>query len=674
MVLPCALLISSDKRDNLNDFVNIGCSQWHKITTKIQRHKNKAYHIDTAHTSEYFNLRFERPTTALPLRINKDNEERYIKYRHILKCIGKAIHFLAKQNMPLRGHREEIVFGECDTNPGNFIALLKLLSENDNILREHLTAPVMRNVTSLRSQSQNEMIQVIGDHIIQEDILAEIRDSKFHSVVVDEVTSHNDQFMAICFRFVDKNKQIREEFVEFLEVDRITGEHLADKLLHFCSQTHLDLHQNRGQCYDGASNMSSIKKGLSGTILERNNKSVYTHCNSHILNLSIAGTVKVGTVESILEQMKAVDIFFNYSPKREGLLEHAVQNSEEISCAKKKLLISLCKTRWSERDKAFLHFYNSFPHVIEALEIIAGLHPNANKYDRSYTTWWDAQSKRDASSYIKGCCDFSFIVGLVSLKTLLHPLHGTTLRLQGKTIDIVKAYGENIEEQSFKEIYEDAVRLADVVSVEPTIPRTVIRQKHRNNTPSSCPEEYFRRTLAIPLLDTIIMEMETRFNDLSEKASKLLFLVPSILCDESIEFDDVTFNETIDFYPDDIPDSHLIFQELNLWKHRWNNIKADERPQNLAESLLAIDEITFPNLFVVLQIAATLPVTSCECERSFSIMRRLRTWLRASMTSERLSALALMNIHYGHQIDYDVVTDMFLKLHPGRLDCISLLV
>ena len=180
------------------------------------------------------------------------------------------------------------------------------------------------------------MIQVIGHHIIQEDILAEIRDSKFHSVMVDEVTSHNDQFMAICFRFVDKNKQIREEFVEFLAVDRITGEHLAEKLLHFYSQAHLDLHQNRRQCYDGASNMFSIKKGLRGRILERNNKSVYTHCNSHILNLSIAGTVKVGTAESIWEQMKAVDIFFNYSPKREGLLEHVVQNSEEVSCAKKK--------------------------------------------------------------------------------------------------------------------------------------------------------------------------------------------------------------------------------------------------------------------------------------------------------------------------------------------------
>ena len=81
------------------------------------------------------------------------------------------------------------------------------------------------------------------------------------------------------YRFVNKNKQIREEFVEFLAVDRITGEHLAEQLLQFYSEAHLDLQQNRGQCYDGASNMSSIKKGLSGRILEKNKKSVYTHCN-----------------------------------------------------------------------------------------------------------------------------------------------------------------------------------------------------------------------------------------------------------------------------------------------------------------------------------------------------------------------------------------------------------
>lgn len=102
-------------------------------------------------------------------------------------------------------------------------------------------------------------------------------------------------------------------------------------------------------------------------------------------------------------------------------------------------------------------------------------------------------------SYIKSCCDFSFIVGLVSLKTLLHPLHAVTIRLQGKTVDIIQAYEdvtsvigdlrhlrENVEVE-FAVIFQEAVRMADEVSVGATIHQTASRQIHRNNTPASTP-------------------------------------------------------------------------------------------------------------------------------------------------------------------------------------------
>ena len=80
-------------------------------------------------------------------------------------------------------------------------------------------------------------------------------------------------------------------------------------------------------------------------------------------------------------------------------------------------------------------------------------------------------------------------------------------------------------------------------------------------------------------------------------------------------------------------------------------IEKDKRPTHLVNALKQCDELTYPNLFVLLKIAATLPVTSSEFERPFSVMRRLRTWLRACMTAERISVLALMHIHYGHDVD-----------------------
>ena len=143
--------------------------------------------------------------------------------------------------------------------------------------------PLLKNATYIRHRSQNEMIEVIGKHIIQQDLIDEIKAAHFHTLICDEVTSSNNEILSLCERFVDaKNKLGRS-----LYVDRITGEVLFNTIHKFYKRSNLDLMDLRGQCYDGASNMSGILKGLAGRILEGNPKAVYLHCASHILNLSI---------------------------------------------------------------------------------------------------------------------------------------------------------------------------------------------------------------------------------------------------------------------------------------------------------------------------------------------------------------------------------------------------
>ena len=39
------------------------------------------------------------------------------------------------------------------------------------------------------------------------------------------------------------------------------------------------------------------------------------------------------------------------------------------------------------------------------------------------------------------------------------------------------------------------------------------------------------------------------------------------------------------------------------------------------------------------------PVSSCKAERSFSSLRRLKTWLRNTMTQERLNAVIVCHVH-----------------------------
>lgn len=65
---------------------------------------------------------------------------------------------------------------------------------------------------------------------------------------------------------------------------------------------------------------------------------------------------------------------------------------------------------------------------------------------------------------------------------------------------------------------------------------------------------------------------------------------------------------------------------------------------------------------MALRILGTIPVTSCECERAVSSLRRLKTYLRSTMTENRLTGLAMMHIHYQRDIDLDDSRDHQTKM------------
>ena len=91
-----------------------------------------------------------------------------------------------------------------------------------------------------------------------------------------------------------------------------------------------------------------------------------------------------------------------------------------------------------------------------------------------------------------------------------------------------------------------------------------------------------------------------------------------------------------------------------------------------ASSLQACDPDHFPNLYMLLKIAVTLPATTCECERSISTMRRLNNYMRCTMGESRLSALALMHIKYDMPVNLDEIGNFFEGLHPRMMQFISL--
>ena len=84
-------------------------------------------------------------------------------------------------------------------------------------------------------------------------------------------------------------------------------------------------------------------------------------------------------------------------------------------------------------------------------------------------------------------------------------------------------------------------------------------------------------------------------------------------------------------------------------------------PKSVVQTLAECDQEFFPNIHTLILILCMLPITSAECERSFSTLRRLKTYLRSTMSSKRESGLALMNINYHRDINIEEVRSAATK-------------
>ena len=67
-------------------------------------------------------------------------------------------------------------------------------------------------------------------------------------------------------------------------------------------------------------------------------------------------------------------------------------------------------------------------------------------------------------------------------------------------------------------------------------------------------------------------------------------------------------------------------------------------------------------------ILMTLLETTCSVERSFSTLRRVKTWLRSTISDNRLSSLCLISVHWDYisQNKTEFIDEVIEKLSSDR--------
>ena len=580
--------------------------------------------------------------------------------RRYLKSICQVAVLCARQDIGLRGHREH----EGSTNKGNFLEILDVVSSENTILKKRMQdAP--RNAKYVSKATQNELLQAAAD-VIVEQITEEIRRAGFFSIIADETcdVSRVEQ-LSLCFRYVHPDDHcVRERFLGFTDCPELDATSLATQIMGEVLKLGLNIKECVAQCYDGAAVMTGHLSGVQKKIRKKAGSGcVYIHCYGHRLNLVVVNTASgIKKVNDFFGLMEAVYCFITAS----SLRHDKSVDSQKKNKVKVMEIPKLSDTRWVCRYAAVRLFKERYRSLLQALEtIINSLH--------------DGCERVEAIGLLKQLQGFSFLLLLWVFDDILGVTKLLSDTLQSKeldlasAIDLVDSVKKTLTERRSQKHFDQKIWLNAVKdATDNNVIMHCTREQRRSAVPSRLEEAVIlaplgkrshnevsvqatSRVLFFSIIDRILSELHRRFDE-----SRGIILAVAACSPKSKHFLKVT---TVKPLADEcfIDVSSLepqlaVAQTLVSQKH----IETTEQLYSLLSSMQA----AFPDLFTLVRAALTIPVSSATAERSFSTLKRIKTYLRSTIGEERLSHLSILSIerNLSKSLDYDKVIDKFASV------------
>ena len=89
---------------------------------------------------------------------------------------------------------------------------------------------------------------------------------------------------------VHRQYEVHEDCIGLYSTNETNADQLTCLIKDVLIRSNLPLYNCRGQCYDGAANMSGRRTGVATKIQQVEPTAVYLHCMSHSLNLAVQDT------------------------------------------------------------------------------------------------------------------------------------------------------------------------------------------------------------------------------------------------------------------------------------------------------------------------------------------------------------------------------------------------
>ncbi|XP_078493200.1 zinc finger MYM-type protein 1-like [Ciona intestinalis] len=483
-------------------------------------------------------------------------------------------------------------------------------------------------------------------------------DSYVYSILVDETSDISScEQVSICIRYCNSQFQSQEDFVGFYATSKTDSFTLYNLVKDSLLRLGLSIDKLRGQGYDGGANVAGKISGLQKRLSDDYPRALYFHCAGHNLNLVVQDACQMSPViGDAMSCLNKVVVYIRDSPKRWDSFNTLLASHEEVSGCN---IRPLCATRWVlklQSVDAFLHTY----------EVILDFMQTAHSEKSN-----SASMRSTAFSLLRKLEDFTLYFSLRLLQVLFKAVDPVHRNIQSKTITIGEVLTQVSSLANF--LASNASFIASNAKNDDSVAhftscKEFASKLHLN---FACvprgvrvsAEDYFCG-LYTGLFQTASESILIRFQ---AKSLQMAENLRRVLEDESIE--DGIIKTVSEFYDD------WNYIDILRERRQWFNICRHEGLQPSINSLRTQfkSELTYklllPNIRSALTLYIVIPATTCEAERSFSALRRLKTYLRSTQTQVRLNNLALMHIHrddFIKKVDLDDAMNEFIDRTTTR--------
>lgn len=646
-------LITQSKLEQ--SFISDGCTNWKDAKRKFIKHQNSECHREAT-------ARLKIPVECKDIKssIGCQVESEQSKCRDALMVILSNLRFLARQGLPFRGNSN-------DEN-SNFKQINKLRAEDSVSFQEWLN----RKSDKYDSPAiQNELLNIMSCHILRE-IAEKIQKSDYFAIMADETTDmSNREQLVICLRWVDdKTLEVHEDLIGLYQIDQTNAETIARSIKDALVRINVTLSKCRGQTYDGAATMAGRKSGVQSRIKEEEPRALFNHCHGHLINLACADSIKSSKVmNDSLSTCLEITKLIKKSPQRDTKLERIRQASGEGDSPN---IRQLCPTRWTVKANAMASILQNYSNLMELWE-----------WSIDHIKDTDMKARiRGVQAHMK---KFDFLFGLILGETLLRNADNLSATVQRK--DMTAAESKSVAmktaktlsslrtDENFDLFWGKVNKIAELECVDnPALPRQrkMPARYETGNAQAeyhSSVQSYFRH-IYFEAIDLTVSSIKGRYDN---KDFNLHLQVEQLLlkCVTKSEYES-EFVTVTEFYGDDLNQNDLQYQLTAFGM----NFESEKQLDDVALT----DIITYFQLMPqrerkwlsevlkLLKLVLVMPATNATSERSFSSLRRIKSYLRSTMTQCRLNSLMLINIHkdYVDNINLQEVAQAFVNAVPKR--------